>query len=616
MNFKKRIFYTIAAGMLSILLLSYAVMYLYFYRVMFQETIMKQRAYVNLNQQMADNFVQSVYHTAVQIVSDKALGGYLSMDPDDPMECIQIKTAIQTQFSHYSVHQAIDSTYHYRNTLFLSDSLPIAASLETYALDDNPYVISNGVFSNADAKKQDWYQQTVKNVFHIFHNETTDDFCIARRINNNYYLGPHISEGLAVMVVSISMDQLANVFSSLPITPGNGYAVLNEEGKILYLSNPAILQSDYENAWQEYQMQEHAEFTMTSEHKRFLVNYCTSEYGLQMLFLTPDQDIVAGVMPLMYTYSAIFAGIILVTLLVIYLLTNQLTTPLRKLSQAISGIHDTRAFDKETLHVSNDKELMILESSFGHLIDNVNSLIEDIKVQNEKEKRSQLRALQAQINPHFLFNAMDMVNWLALSRNCDDIAQIVSSIANLMRYSITDADGMVDIEQELANIRDFAAIFQQRYHNRLHLETQIQAKHILIPKFTLQPLVENSIRHGRPAAGDDLQIRIQAYAEHDRTIIEVRDNGCGCNAETLNRHLNYEETGLKISSGFGIRNVNERLLLRFGAESGLVYLNAPDGTLVARITLNTFHSKLHGSSQQNTPADLSGCRRNGSQVSS
>ncbi len=155
--------------------------------------------------------------------------------------------------------------------------------------------------------------------------------------------------------------------------------------------------------------------------------------------------------------------------------------PIIRLSGAIGEVKDTRNYDKKKLHVSSEKELVILEKSFGQLIDNVNGLIEDIRIQDEKEKRSQLRTLQAQINPHFIFNAMDMVNWLALSRNCDDIASIVSSIANMMRYSITNADGMVPINQEIANIREFISVYQLRHDNRLRLETDIDAEDICIP---------------------------------------------------------------------------------------------------------------------------------------
>lgn len=333
------------------------------------------------------------------------------------------------------------------------------------------------------------------------------------------------------------------------------------------------------------------ELTLSLGGDKYLVSNCEARYGIRLLFLTPNSDIVDSVRPLLFTYSLIFAGIALAILVVIYILTGRLSRPIIRLSGAIGEVKDTRNYDKKKLHVSSEKELVILEKSFGQLIDNVNGLIEDIRIQDEKEKRSQLRALQAQINPHFIFNAMDMVNWLALSRNCDDIASIVSSIANMMRYSITNADGMVPINQEIANIREFISVYQLRHDNRLRLETDIDAEDICIPKFTLQPLAENSVRHARPLPGEDLCIRIRAWKEEGKALIEVHDNGRGCDAQELNRHIRYEKTALQVSSGFGIRNVNERIGLWYNGGSGLVYHNEKDGTLTVRIILDITQEK-------------------------
>ena len=593
MGIRKKIFLITAASMLAVLLLSYAAIYFYFYHSIFQETMINQRTNVELNRRMADNFLESIYQTAVQLVSDKALGEYLSEDGEDPMDSIRARLAIQDQFAHYATHQVVNSTYYYRNTLFLSDLLPIADSFEAYTLNDNPYVASNSVFSNSRVKEEDWYQETVKNNIYVFLNEATDEICIARKITNTYYIGPYDSNGTAVMVVSVASSQIENVLSSSLVTPGSGYAVLNEDGEILYRSSPQIPSSVYDSAWNTFCLNGEEEFSLKADGAVYLANYRQAQYGIQLLFLTPNSDILANVRPLLATYSLIFAGIALVILAVIYLVAEQLSRPLIRFSTAVAEIRDTRTCDLSSLHVSNEKELMILEKSFCKLIKNVNGLIEDIRIQDEKEKRSQLRALQAQINPHFIFNAMDMVNWLSLSRGCDDIAEIVSSIASLMRYSITDADSMVPVTLELENIREFISIYQLRHNNRPILQADLQSETLLIPKFTLQPLVENAVRHAVPPQGEDLRIDVKAWLEGELSIIEVHDNGTECSADELNRHLNYEKTDLQISSGFGIRNVNERIGLRFGAGSNLSYRNEADGSLTARIT-------LHGSSDMDT----------------
>lgn len=571
--------------MLAVLLFSYAVMYFYFYHTFFQETMINQRANVELNRRMADNFLESIYQTAVQLVSDKALGEYLSADGEDPMESIQARLAIQDQFAHYATHQVVDSTYYYRNTLFLSELLPIASAFEAYTLNNNPYVASSSVFSNSGVRQEEWYQEAVKNNIYVFLNEATDEICIARKITNTYYIGPYDSNGTAVLVVSVAAEQIENVFSSTRVTPDSGYAVLNEDGEILYRSSPQIPAEVYDSAWNAFCANGEEEFSLRENGSVYLANYCRAQYGIQLLFLTPNSDIVQNIQPLLATYSLIFAGISLVILLLLYLLTGRLSRPLIRFSEAVAQIRDTRTCDLSSLHVSNEKELLILERSFRKLAENVNGLIEDIRIQDEKEKLSQLRALQAQINPHFIFNAMDMVNWLALSRGCDDIAEIVASIASLMRYSITEADSMVPVALELENIREFISIYQLRHNSRPVLQTDIHGETVLIPKFTLQPLVENAVRHARPLPEQELRIEIRAWAEQERTRIEVHDNGMGCNADELNRHLRYEETSLQISSGFGIRNVNERITLRFGPASGLIYQNETDGSLTARITL-------------------------------
>ena len=577
MEIKKKFFLITAVSMLMILFVSHSIMYSYFYHAMVEETMRNQRTNVELNKRMADNFLESIYDTAVQIVSDETFGEYLSLDSKDPMDILRTRQAIQTRFSRYAAHQIIDSSY-YKTTLFLSDLIPIAQSLEGYTLESSPYIASNFVLSNSEIKDDEWYQQTIKNGIFVFLNKSTNEICIARKITNNYYIGPHNENGTGVIVVSVADKQLEKILSSVPVTKNSGYAMLNDDGKILYCSNSPIEYDIYDKAWVASEKGKIKEFTLQERQDDYRVNYCKADYGIQFLFLTPDYDIQDAIHPILSTYSLIFAAVSLFFLLVICSIVSRLSRPIIQFSTAVENIRDIKDFDRKKLHVSDDKELLILENSFSKLIDN-------ILIQNEREKGSQLRALQAQINPHFIYNALDMVNWMALTRHCDDIANIVSSIVEMMRYSITNADSMVPISKEIENIQEFLSVYKLRYNKNFLLETQLGEKDILIPKFTLQPLVENSVRHAQPFPGESLCIRIYAYYTKESAIIEVHDNGLGCEADKLNRHINYEETDLRVSNGFGIRNVNERIGLRFRGKSSLNYRNETDGTLTAVIML-------------------------------
>ena len=576
------------ASMLAILVLSYASIYYFLYHTTYEDTMQRQQASVDLNRRMAINFLSSVYRTAVQFVSDQSLGEALSIEGDDMLSLLVNREFLQSQFAHYSTHQALDSTYYYKNVLFISDSIPIASVFEDYTLSNNPYVRSNIVFSNTNVKDEDWYRKAVENVISVFINEDTQEFCLARRLNNTYYRGPHLTEGTAVMVVSISLDQLGLIFGNVQITENSGYALLNEENKLLYSNSDNISAEIYKAAYNHYETgwAENEPLTVNVAGDGYIVSHCSVPYGISFLFLTPESDISASIIPVMYTYSLIYLVITLVAMVITFFLADRISRPLVSLAHSIGSVEDTRNFDKTTLPVSGEKEIVTLERSFEQLIDKTNRLIADIQIQMEQKQRSQLKALQAQINPHFIFNAMDMVNWLALSRNCHDIARIVDSIARLMRYSITDADSMVDIFLEIANIREFISIYGLRHDYEVQFICNIPDKEtVLIPKFTLQPLVENSVRHATPPPGENLEITVSVHHGERWYVIEVSDNGTNGSAEQLNRHLDHLENTLKVSSGFGIRNVNERLHLRFRDAPGLRYVNRANAGLTARIIL-------------------------------
>ena len=139
-------------------------------------------------------------------------------------------------------------------------------------------------------KEEEWYRKTIENTVYVFLNEATDEICIARKITNSYYIGPYDSNGTAVMVVSVARDQIENVFSSTPVTEGSGYAVLNEEGLILYRSDSPIEADIYDKAWETSGYGKMDEFTMDDSGKIYLVNYSKEKHRMQKLLKYLDHS--------------------------------------------------------------------------------------------------------------------------------------------------------------------------------------------------------------------------------------------------------------------------------------------------------------------------------------
>lgn len=592
MGIKKKIFLAFSCGILVITLLSYAFIFILFRQGYETEIMRYQKSAVSMNSNMVESFLDSIRQTSLRIIGDEAIGIYLSTGQvTDALEQIKIQQSITNQFSHYSTDQILGSSLYLKNTLFLNDHLPISEFFRSETLNTNPFVSSSNIFADTEVKKEDWYLQLMESGkrSRIFLDPQTNNFCFAQIIHNNYYTGPYSKEGQGVMVISIASKDLARTFALEPISVNSGYAIFTSQQELLFSSN--VQEALYQEACDRFMARKAFGGEIVAlNNQRYVMSLNSLErYDLKILFLTPYQDIQSQLNHLMRFYLLFVLMIFLVLMAGIYLISNRFTRPIIRMAKTISTIHDTRNFSVDTLHFSKDKEIVMLCDSFSQLITHNNQLIRDIQTQTEQQKRSELRALQAQINPHFIFNAMDIVNWMALSKNEDSIAEIVSSIANLMRYSIADPDKLVPVLSELENIQEYINIQQLRHSQKLMLdiETTEDLNSVYIPKFTLQPLIENSISHGLVESDQDLHIQVHIYRSSHGVIIDITDDGVGCDAGELNKFLDHSgDTSLKVSNGFGIRNINERIRLNFKGESGLTYRKNSAGVLTARITFD------------------------------
>lgn len=415
---------------------------------------------------------------------------------------------------------------------------------------------------------------------YFFINEDTDELCYSKYVYN--YALNSSSEGIGTVVIAIPENAFLEKLSTDSITPNSRFFLSNEYQELLY-SSGEVSDSLFLSALSKSSGQILRDST---SHERYLVSTSSVNQDLFLTFLTPLSDIEQIVITALFPYILFVLIAFFLLICVLYLLSRKITEPIISLADLISTIEDTRTFQTQRFSVYHDAELQVLCHSFTALIQRENLLMDQIIEENRQKRTAMLHALQAQINPHFLYNALDMVSWHALSKGEDSIADIVSSISNLMHYSISRPDSTASLSREIENIREFIRIYQMERPCDIQLILDFspeQADQIPIPKFTLQPLVENSILHN--ANLDHLTIRIQIHRQPDCTEISVTDNGVGADPEQLNAFLRYENTSLTVSSGFGIRNVNERLQLHFGNNSHLSYQKDSDGHLTASLFL-------------------------------
>jgi Predicted signal transduction protein with a C-terminal ATPase domain len=266
--------------------------------------------------------------------------------------------------------------------------------------------------------------------------------------------------------------------------------------------------------------------------------------------------------------------VIMISLIIAFIfalfLSNDITNPIRKFIRAINKT------DSDLLNVSieyrRNDEFLYLFQRFNKMMRQMKELVNQLYVTEAKKKKAELEALQAQINPHFLYNTLDSINWMALKKKVPEISLMVTSLSDFFRLSLNKGRSIILLEDELSQVQAYLTIQQIRLSNKLtfNIEVPAQLLQLITVKLILQPLIENAIIHGFNETKGRGHITISAALQQDILVLRVTDDGSGTEAvvhkisELLS--LSGEET-----ASFGIRNVNTRIKQWFGEQYGLHY---------------------------------------------
>ncbi len=272
-------------------------------------------------------------------------------------------------------------------------------------------------------------------------------------------------------------------------------------------------------------------------------------------------------------------------LLALYL-TRKIIMPLADLNRMMDQIEEKDVY----LDVKSQDELGQIGERFNRMKRRMQEMTERMYLSLMQEKEAQISALQAQINPHFLYNTLDNIYCIAQLEGSEDIIRLTENLSNMMRYSISMKHHHVPLVRELEHVKSYVDILNVRFDDSITLKIQVDenARNIEIPKLSMQPLAENAWNHGiLPKAGHHGVIRFQVSAEGDDCIVRVEDDGVGITEEKaaeINRALEkvcYDTTVSDSGSGIAIRNVNNRIMLEDGDGYGVrLYRREEGGCLV------------------------------------
>lgn len=277
---------------------------------------------------------------------------------------------------------------------------------------------------------------------------------------------------------------------------------------------------------------------------------------------------------MVYTLIVVSASMLLVSICILTILSNYLTRPIRKLIDRIERISGNDfSFDPE-IEKSED-EIGAIGKVVNEMTLSIKSLLDENKERNEQQKNIEIALLQSQVNPHFLYNTLDSIHWMAVIQKSHGISQITQSLSNLLKNLAKGTQDHVTLAEELSLVRDYAAIQEIRYMEMFEVINHIDEA--LLPykivKFTLQPLIENAIFHGIEPTGTCGTITLDGYTDEHFLYITITDSGVGMDEATLHGLLSNSAKahGKGSLNGIGVRNVDQRLKLVYGNACGLTF---------------------------------------------
>ena len=459
----------------------------------------------------------------------------------------------------------------------LVSAAPIAVEKE------NPKVTEQVWFTDALSRMDNLHFST-PHVQNLFLNDTDLRYywviSLSRAVELNF--GGKPAQG--VLLVDMRYDTIERMLKEVnDVTSGQYVYLVSGNGQIIYHPrqqqiNTGIFQ---ENAAKHALYDDGVYQEKFGSEKRIVVVDTVSYTGWKLVSVTPMQSLYLGLNSTRYFVIMVVCLAILVMIIMNRMVTIGVTGPLMKLNNSIKNLEAGNTDSK--IYIGGSTEVEHLGRTLQRSMDEINRLMKDIVIEQEEKRKSELDALQSQINPHFLYNTLDSIVWMIEGEHYDDAVFMITQLASLFRVSLSKGRTIIPIEDELRHAENYMNIQKIRFKNTFTMSYEIEPeiKNYLTVKLIVQPILENAIYYGVKNMDEDGEITLKGYLKDEDIFIEVIDNGFGIPADKVKYLLTEDKEVSKNGSGVGLINVHKRIQLRFGEEYGLSIESEPDeGTKV------------------------------------
>lgn len=429
---------------------------------------------------------------------------------------------------------------------------------------------------NVEIAKQDWFETPIKeqgNLFfsfphvqNIFEGQHSWVVSLGRQIT--YRKNGKKEQG--VLLVDMNFSAIDQICRNVTFGKKGYIYLIDSKGNIVYhpqqeLINMGLKQEKID----EVQEQVFGRYFDNVDGKKRLITIETVNYCRWRIVGIAYMEEIANMKKEVWSYFVLIltAGSLFVVFISM-LISAKISKPIKELEKSMKKV-EKGEFDIN-IDIKGEAEVAQLSKAFNLMVLRIKTLMKQIVYEQEEKRKSELNALQSQINPHFLYNTLDSVVWMAENGKSADVITMVTALARLFRISISRGRNIITVKQELEHARNYLIIQNVRYKNKFKYEIEAEEKVLQYKtiKLILQPLIENAIYHGIEYMVDEGFIKVSVKEEYDKLLFTVEDNGLGIEPHKI-KNLLKQESIKGNGSGVGVRNVHQRVQLTFGKEYGL-----------------------------------------------
>lgn len=440
---------------------------------------------------------------------------------------------------------------------------------------------------NIDVTGQDWYknaESAIENVhFSVPHIQNLYEDGLYRYhwvVSLSRYVDINDGEipGSGVLLVDMKYSVIEDVLKQInDSSEGIYYYMISRDGQMIYHPRKTEMARGLfeENSLKASGYEEGTYEITTDGHKESVVVGNIAYTGWKLIGVVPESVQTARINNFRYY---IFTTIMVLMMMLLEgnrLISRKISKPIRKLDESVKTYE---AGGKPDIYIGGSSEIRHLGYSVQRSYERIETLMEEIIRQQNERRKSELDALQSQINPHFLYNTLSMMNWMAIRSNQMEISKVTLALSTFYRTALSKGEDVVTVENCIQNMQAYLEIQLTMHDNNFTVDWDIDPtiKNEKMPKLLLQPVVENAIEHGIDEKEDgDKKLFLSFRGNGDDVEITVRDNGMGMPQEKAETLVTYQ------AKGYGLKNVNDRIRLLYGEKYGIRIFSAPDeGTTV------------------------------------